>query len=156
MIYKAYKGDYKNGSLSSHKKLVAFISDATQEDMLIINKASDAHLSANGWLDLISALEAIGADLHLAGKKLSVDITFFQGFKVACMGLADSRKGSKPKGNYKGRKPVWEANLELVRKYRSQGLKPTHIAQKLGIGRSTVFKCIEYIKANEDQLGLDV
>lgn len=155
MIYKPAKKDIKNGSLSSHKELRAFLESATTEDILIIRKASDALLNANGWIDLIEALEAKQIDLQVEGLRLSVDKCYFKGFMAALEATAQKRT-AKTKGNYKGAPKKWEENLEIVRKYYSLNYNPTRIAAATNLSRNTVYKCLNHIKEHEDQLGLNL
>lgn len=146
MIYKPSKKDYEDGSLGSHKKLIHFIENADRDDILIIRSPSDAKLSPSGWLDLIDILEYKSVDLLLSRYKLSLDKTYFEGFKMACYGFSDLNMSSKERKIYKHKKLMWEENIDLVRKRRYQGLSARQIATNLNIEISTVFKCIEHIR----------
>ena len=47
---------------------------------------------------------------------------------------------AKAKGVYKGRKPTIDP--EAVRGLKAEGLGPTQIAKKLGIGRASVYRVL--------------
>ncbi len=48
---------------------------------------------------------------------------------------------AKAAGVYKGRKP--SVPVDEVRRLKAQGMKPTHIARELGIGRGSVYRALE-------------
>jgi len=48
---------------------------------------------------------------------------------------------AKAEGKYKGRRP--SVDIEAVRKLRAEGLGATEIAERLGIGRASVYRAIE-------------
>ena len=48
---------------------------------------------------------------------------------------------AKADGKYKGRRP--SVDIEAVRKLRAEGLGATEIAERLGIGRASVYRAIE-------------
>ncbi|CAI9121345.1 recombinase family protein [Brytella acorum] len=49
---------------------------------------------------------------------------------------------AKMEGKYKGRKPSARNQEEEVRALAAQGIKPTEIARKLGMGRTSVYRCL--------------
>jgi DNA invertase Pin-like site-specific DNA recombinase len=48
---------------------------------------------------------------------------------------------AKAEGKYRGRKPTALTQAGEVMKLKDQGFNPTQIARKLGIGRSSVYRC---------------
>jgi len=48
---------------------------------------------------------------------------------------------AKAEGKYKGRRP--SVDIEAVRKLRAEGLGATEIAERLGIGRASVYRAME-------------
>lgn len=49
---------------------------------------------------------------------------------------------AKAAGKYKGRAPTVARQAEAIRALHAQGEKPTHIARKLGIARSSVYRML--------------
>jgi DNA invertase Pin-like site-specific DNA recombinase len=54
---------------------------------------------------------------------------------------------AKEAGKYRGRKPTARAKAEEVRQLHGQGLRPTEIAKRLSIGRASVYRVLEAVKA---------
>jgi DNA invertase Pin-like site-specific DNA recombinase len=50
---------------------------------------------------------------------------------------------AKAEGKYKGRKPTVAIQAEQIRAMRAAGEKPTHIAKRLGVARSSVYRMLE-------------
>jgi DNA invertase Pin-like site-specific DNA recombinase len=50
---------------------------------------------------------------------------------------------AKAEGRYKGRKPTARAKAEEVRRLHGQGLRPTEIARRLGIGRASAYRVLK-------------
>lgn len=50
---------------------------------------------------------------------------------------------AKAEGKYKGRKPTVAAHAELIRAMRASGEKPTQIARKLGVARSSIYRMLD-------------
>jgi len=50
---------------------------------------------------------------------------------------------AKAEGKYKGRKPAVAVQAEQIRAMRAAGEKPTHIARRLGVARSSVYRMLE-------------
>lgn len=50
---------------------------------------------------------------------------------------------AKAEGKYKGRKPTVAVQAEQIRAMRAAGEKPTHIARRLGVARSSVYRMLE-------------
>ena len=50
---------------------------------------------------------------------------------------------AKAEGRYKGRKPTARAKAGEVHRLHGQGLRPTDIAGRLGIGRASVYRVLK-------------
>lgn len=50
---------------------------------------------------------------------------------------------AKAEGKYKGRKPTAQAKAEQVKVLIEEGVGPTEIAQRLGIGRASVYRILK-------------
>jgi DNA invertase Pin-like site-specific DNA recombinase len=49
---------------------------------------------------------------------------------------------AKADGKYRGRKPTVRNQAETIRTMMEAGEKPTHIARKLGVARSSVYRVL--------------
>jgi DNA invertase Pin-like site-specific DNA recombinase len=62
------------------------------------------------------------------------------------MMLERQREGiakAKAEKKYKGRKPTARAKADEVKVLRGQGIGPTEIAKRLGIGRASVYRVLD-------------
>ena len=50
---------------------------------------------------------------------------------------------AKAEGKYKGRKPTVAVQVEQIRLLHAAGEKPTHIARRLGVARSSIYRMLE-------------
>ena len=50
---------------------------------------------------------------------------------------------AKAEGKYKGRKPTVAVQAEQIRLLHAAGEKPTHIARRLGVARSSIYRMLE-------------
>jgi hypothetical protein len=50
---------------------------------------------------------------------------------------------AKAEGKYKGRKPTVAVQADRIRAMRAAGEKPAHIARRLGVARSSVYRTLE-------------
>ena len=50
---------------------------------------------------------------------------------------------AKAEGRYKGRKPTARAKASEIHRLHGQGLRPTDIAGRLGIGRASVYRVLK-------------
>ncbi len=50
---------------------------------------------------------------------------------------------AKAEGKYKGRKPTVAVQADQIRAMRAAGEKPAHIARRLGVARSSVYRMLE-------------
>ncbi len=49
---------------------------------------------------------------------------------------------AKAEGKYKGRKPTVAAQIETIRTMHATGVKPAHIARRLGVARSSIYRML--------------
>jgi DNA invertase Pin-like site-specific DNA recombinase len=59
---------------------------------------------------------------------------------------------AKAEGKYKGRKPTVAVQAEQIRAMRAAGEKPAHIARRLGVARSSVYRMLEGALGTSDGL----
>jgi DNA invertase Pin-like site-specific DNA recombinase len=65
--------------------------------------------------------------------------------RLTRMGIGASDAAGE--GRYKGRKPTARAKAGEVHRLRGQGLRPTEIAERLGIGRASVYRVLKMARA---------
>ena len=108
-------------------------------------------------LKVIDQLECKNAGLHIldfggsevdtkspAGKLMLTMFAAWGQFEREMM-LERQREGiakAKAEGKYKGRKPTAMAIADDIIKLRAEGIGPTKIAAKLGIGRASVYRVL--------------
>jgi len=56
---------------------------------------------------------------------------------------------AKAEGKYKGRKPTVAVRAEQIRTAHAAGEKPAHIARRLGVARSSVYRMLESVSGSE-------
>jgi DNA invertase Pin-like site-specific DNA recombinase len=57
---------------------------------------------------------------------------------------------AKADGKYKGRKPTVAVQMEQIRARHASGEKPAHIAKRLGVARSSVYRMLEGNSASKN------
>lgn len=126
-------------------------------DVLVVTKLDRLARSVAHLLEILDRLTAKGASLRIlamgidtatpTGKLMLTVLAGVAEFERAIM-LERQREGiakAKAEGKYKGRKPTAMNQSDEVKKLREQGLGATEIAAKLGIGRASVYRCLEGI-----------
>ena len=142
-------------SVAQREELERALEYAREGDALVITKLdrlarSVAHLVAIG-----ERLEAKGVALKVLDQ--AIDTSTSTGrlmfnmlgaiaqFERELM-LERQREGvakAKAEGKYKGRAPTARAKAPEVRRLKAEGVKPTHIAKRLGISRASVYRILE-------------
>jgi DNA invertase Pin-like site-specific DNA recombinase len=87
----------------------------------------------------------LGADTSTATGKLIFTIIGAVGAFERELMLERQREGvarAKAEGKYKGRKPTARAKSAEVMALKANGIRPTDIARRLGIGRASVYRVL--------------
>ena len=132
------------------RTVLDFISEG---DELVVTRVDRLARSIGDLQDVVRELKAKGASLRAteqpidtstaAGKAFLDMLGVFAEFETNLRrerqmeGIAKA----KARGVYKGRKP--KVKPEEVRRLRDQGMKPSAIAEKLGVGRTTVWRALK-------------
>ena len=149
-------------SVAKRAQLEAALEFVRQGDTLVVAKLDRLARSMADLLGIVARLEAKGVALRVlamggqpldtgtaTGKLMLTMLGAVAEFERALM-LERQREGiakAKEAGKYRGRKPTARAKTEEVRRLHGQGVRPTEIAERLGIGRASVYRVLEGAKA---------
>lgn len=144
-------------SVAARKELYAALDFVRDGDTLVVTKLDRLARSTINLLEIVQRLEAKkvglrildfgGASIDTKSASGKLTLTMFAAmaqFEREMM-LERQREGiakAKLDGKYKGRKPTARAKTNEVVKLRSDGLGPTEIANRLGIGRASVYRLL--------------
>jgi DNA invertase Pin-like site-specific DNA recombinase len=147
--------------LDARERLAEALEFLREGDILVVTKLDRLARSVRHLLDLLDTLTAKGASLRIldlgidtstaTGKLLLTVLGGIAEFERQIM-LERQREGiakAKAQGKYKGRKPSAKAKAGEVKALHSEGLGATHIAQRLGIGRASVYRVLASESASE-------
>jgi DNA invertase Pin-like site-specific DNA recombinase len=146
-------------SVAAREQLEAALSYIRKGDVLVVTKLDRLARSMRDLLDTVARIEAKGASLRIMNMtgggnldtasptaKLQLQVLGAVAEFERAMMLERQREGiakAKADGKYKGRAPTARAKSDEVRKLRSEGLGATEIAERLGIGRASVYRVLD-------------
>ncbi|MCE6960247.1 recombinase family protein [Cereibacter sphaeroides] len=135
-------------------KLAEALEFVRQGDTLVVTKLDRLARSVAHLMEILAKLDTKGASLRILGMGIDTAtptgklmLTILGGvaeFERAIM-LERQREGiakAKAEGKYKGRKPTARAQADQVQRLKAEGLGASEIAEKLGIGRASVYRII--------------
>ena len=141
-------------SVGRRKRLSAALEFVREGDALIVTRLCRLARSTSHLLQIVDALQSKGATLQIldlsidtgtaTGKLMLTMIGAIGQFEREMM-LERQREGiakAKAEKKYKGRKPTARAKADEVKALRDQGIGPTEIAKRLGIGRASVYRIV--------------
>jgi DNA invertase Pin-like site-specific DNA recombinase len=150
-------------SLARRERLEAALEFVREGDVLVVTRLDRLARSTQHLLQLVDTLHAKGAHLNIlnlnldtsgaTGKLLLTMVAAIGQFERELM-LERQREGiakAKAARKYKGRKPTARAKAEDIRALRDQGVGATQIAQRLGIGRASVYRVLTAVKPGLDR-----
>jgi DNA invertase Pin-like site-specific DNA recombinase len=145
-------------SIGQRKELETALSFVREGDTFVVTKLDRLARSTQHALSIVEDLERRGVGLRILdfggepiatksphGKLVLTMFAAFAEFERRLM-LERQRAGiakAKSEGKYKGRKPTARAKADQVNALAGQGVGPSEIARKLGIGRSSVYRVLE-------------
>ena len=142
-------------SVAQRDQLDAALDFAREGDTFVVTKMDRLARSTQHLLEIVQGLEKKGVALRLLDfKGHKVDTHSPQGKLVLTMFAAfaqferelmlerqrDGIAKAKAEGRYKGRKPTAMAKADEVKALAADGVGPSEIARKLGIGRTSVHR----------------
>ena len=147
-------------SVGQREELKAAIDYAREGDTLVVTKLDRLARSTSHLLEIIKTLEAKKVELRIldfggssvdtkspTGKLMLTMFGDMAQFEREMM-LERQREGiakAKAEGKYKGRKPTVRAKADEIRKLKEDGLGATEIANKLGVGRASVYRVLQAV-----------
>ena len=135
-------------------QLEAAIDFIREGDILVVTKLCRLARSTQHLLEIAERVKAKGADLCIlnlgdtstaTGRLMFTVIGAIACFERELM-LERQREGiakAKSEGKYKGRKPTARARAAEIATLKADGVRPTDIARRLGIGRASVYRILE-------------
>lgn len=140
--------------VKARAKLAEALDFVRDGDTLVVTKLDRLARSVPHLHEVLQTLTAKGASLKVIGLGLDTSTPTGKLMLTVLGGIAEfereimlerQREGiakAKAAGKYKGRKPTAMAKAEEVRKLHGKGVGATEIAQRLGIGRASVYRVL--------------
>jgi DNA invertase Pin-like site-specific DNA recombinase len=141
-------------AVSKRPQLEAVLDFIREGDTLIVTKLDRLARSTQHLLEISERVKAKGANLAIlnlgadtgtaTGKLIFTIIGAVATFEREMM-LERQREGiakAKAEGRYRGRKPTARARAEEINALKADGVRPTEIARRLGIGRASVYRVL--------------
>ncbi|CAP56190.1 putative resolvase [Gluconacetobacter diazotrophicus PA1 5] len=147
-----------SGTITVRPELEAAIDYLRQGDALVVTKPDRLARSTTDLLSFVHRVQAKGADLvilSMGGQPLDTSsptskltLTLLAAVAEFERDIMKERQAegiakAKAEGKYRGRKPTARAKAVHVRAMSAEGVSPTEIAKRLGIGRASVYRCLE-------------
>jgi DNA invertase Pin-like site-specific DNA recombinase len=142
-------------SVAARAKLDEALKFIRKGDVLVVTKLDRLARSMRDLVDIVAKIEAKGATLRILAMNLDTAtptgrlmlnvLGRVAEFERAIM-LERQREGiskAKADGKYKGRAPTARAKATEVRELHAAGVGPVDIANRLGIGRSSVYRVLD-------------
>jgi DNA invertase Pin-like site-specific DNA recombinase len=144
-------------SVVERPQLQAALDYVREGDALVVTKLDRLARSTTDLLNIVQKLDSKGVALRIldfggsavdtkspSGKFLLTMFAAMAQFEREIM-LQRQREGiaaAKALGKYKGRKPTAREKSDDVKRLHAEGIGPTQIAKRLGIGRASVYRII--------------
>lgn len=145
-------------SIGRREQLDAALDYVRQGDVLVVTKLDRLARSTSDLLAIVTRLEAKGVALRVlamggggeldtrspTGRLMLTMLGAVAEFERALM-LERQHEGiakAKGEGRYKGRVPTARRRSGEVHRLASEGVRPTEIARRMGIGRSSVYRIL--------------
>ena len=135
-------------------KLAEALEFVREGDTLVVTKLDRLARSVHHLFEVLQALTAKGASLSILGMGLDTSTPTGKLLLTVLGGIAEfereimlerQREGiakAKAAGKYEGRKPTARAKAPDVLRLRKEGVGATEIAERLGIGRASVYRIV--------------
>ncbi|OAN46301.1 recombinase family protein [Magnetospirillum moscoviense] len=151
---KVFAEQVSSVDMAARQQLSMLLDYARDGDTVVITDLSRLARSVSHLLSTLDRLAAKGTQLRIlnmgidtgtpTGKLMLTILGGISEWEREVM-LERQREGvakAKLEGKYKGRKPTARAKAEDVNRLRAEGIGPTEIAARLGIGRASVYRIL--------------
>lgn len=144
-------------SIAQRPQLADAIGFVRAGDTLVVTKPDRLARSVADLLSIVARLQAKGVALRVqsmggetvdtgtpTGRLMLTMLGAIAEFERGLM-LERQREGiakAKAEGKYQGRAPTAQRQAETVRQMKAEGVRPTDIARRLGIGRASVYRIL--------------
>jgi DNA invertase Pin-like site-specific DNA recombinase len=142
-------------SIGKRDQLAAPLDYLREGDLLVVTEPDRLALSVADLHGIIGNLQANGVALRILSMGVDTDMPTGR-LMVTMLGVMaeferdlmlerqrESIAKAKGEGRYKGRGPTARAKAADVQRLHGQGVRPTEIAKKLGIGRASVYRALQ-------------
>ena len=154
-VEKIFTEQVSSVDVVNREQLALALDFVREGDTLVVTKLDRLARSVAHLLTILETLTGKGAALRIlsmgidtstpTGKLMLTILGGVAQFEREIM-LERQREGiakAKAEGKYKGRKPTTRAKAAEVLALKEQGVRPTEIAKRLGIGRASVYRVID-------------
>jgi DNA invertase Pin-like site-specific DNA recombinase len=151
---KLFHEQVSSVDVANREQLAQALEFVREGDTLVVTKLDRLARSVAHLLSILDALKAKGAELRIlnmgidtgtpTGKLMLTMLAGVAEFEREIM-LERQREGiakAKAEGKYKGRAPTARAKADEVKALAAQGVGATKIAERLGIGRASVYRVL--------------
>lgn len=151
---KVFREQVSSVDLRGRERLAQALEYVREGDILVVTKLDRLARSMRHLMGIVDELRAKGVSLRIMDQGLDTSTTngklilsifgAIAEFERDCM-LERQREGiakAKAEGKYMGRKPTARAKAGDVLRMRDEGASATEIAQRLRIGRASVYRII--------------
>lgn len=144
-------------SVAKRAQLEAVLSFVREGDVLVVTKLDRLARSVSDLLATVASLDSKGVALRVlsmggsaldtgtpTGRLMLTMLGAVAEFERSLM-LERQREGiakAKADGRYKGRAPTAQAKSAKVLRLKAEGVKPSEIAIRLGMGRASVYRVL--------------
>jgi DNA invertase Pin-like site-specific DNA recombinase len=141
-------------SVAEREELTRALEFVRAGDVLVVCKLDRLARSMRHLLDIVDKLESKGVSLRIldmqldtsspTGKLMLQVVGAVAEWERSTM-LERQREGiakAKAAGKFKGRVPTAQRQFDQVRELSAQGVGPSDIAKRLGIGRTSVYRAL--------------
>jgi DNA invertase Pin-like site-specific DNA recombinase len=145
-------------SVAQREKLEDALEFAREGDTLVVTKLDRLARSVSDMLAIVTRLEGKGVALRVlsmggqtldtataTGKLMLTMLGAVAEFERGLM-LERQREGiakAKAEGKYQGRAPTAKRQADEVMRLKASGIRPTNIAEQLGISRASVYRILQ-------------
>ncbi|MBI6629730.1 recombinase family protein [Pontibaca salina] len=141
--------------VKAREKLTEALEFVREGDTLVVTKLDRLARSVAHLLEILDTLTAKGASLRILSMGIDTGTATGKLMLTLLGGVAEfereimlerQREGiakAKAQGKYKGRAPTARAKAQEVLKLHREGIGGTEIAQRVGIGRSSVYRILQ-------------